>query len=103
MNPVLQKKLKRNSLAIAALLIIPLVLTLLNKDPNDGWRWGPGDFVFAFLVTFFATVVYELIALRITKNHYRLILAGVITLAVCILWVEVATDGVSRAIAQLLG
>lgn len=102
MNPTLQQKLKRNALIVAVLLLIPAALTLLNKDPNDGWRWGPGDFVFAFIIPFMASALYEVVAMRVQKRQHRLFLAGVITSAVCVLWIEVATDGISRNVLNIL-
>lgn len=103
MNPVLQSKLKRNALIIAILLLIPLALTLLNTDPNDGWRWkSPGDYVFGFLVPFIGALVYELIVLKVTKNSHRLVVAIAVTLLVCAFWAEMATGGVSRAVANIL-
>lgn len=102
MNPLLLQKMKRNAAVIGILLLVPLVLTALNRNPNDGWHWGPEDFIFGFIFPFAAALVYEVVALKVQKRQHRLFLAGVITSFACVCWIELATGGVSRNVANIL-
>jgi hypothetical protein len=100
----MKKKMIRNALIISALLLIPLILTIRDGNIHGvGWNWSAGDFLFGFIIPFTAALIFEVIALRLSKGSHQFILGVVIALGVCALWVEMATGGISRTISSLLG
>ena len=99
------KHLVRPAIGTALILLIPLVMTVLDrgKPPGDGWRWGPGDFVAMGALLFGAGVTYEVLASRLDRKAYRVAAGLAILLAVLAIWFELAVDGVSKVIKMLLG
>ena len=100
-----RKYLVRPALVTGGILLIPLVMSFLdrNKPAGDGWHWGPGDFVAMGALLFGAGVAYELLASRMDRRAYRVAAGAAIALAVVAIWFELAVDGVSKTIAWLLG
>jgi hypothetical protein len=99
----MKKNLTRNALFISSILLIPLALTTgEGKLWNIGWNWSLTDFVTAFVILFSASAMYEFLKLKVTGSRQRTIVAGLISFAVFVLWVELATSGISRAIQKFL-
>jgi protein-S-isoprenylcysteine O-methyltransferase Ste14 len=99
------KHLVRPAIGTALILLIPLVMTLLDrgKPPGDGWHWGPGDFVAMGALLFGAGVTYEVLASKLDRKAHRIAAGIAIMLAVLAIWVELAVDGVSKAARMLFG
>src|SRR5688572_12275692 len=97
------KHLVRPAIGTALILLIPLVMTVLDrgKPPGDGWRWGPGDFVAMGALLFGAGVTYEVLAGKLDRKVHRIAAGIAIVLCVLAIWVELAVDGVSRALRML--
>ena len=94
----------RNAIVVGILLLIPLALTIRDGNIEGvGWNWKPDDFIFAFVFLFGAGLVYEFIATKMTKTSHRVVVGSVITLAALVIWVELATGGISRTVNLLLG
>src|SRR3546814_19051651 len=74
-----------------------------NKPEGDGWHWRPGGFVVVGALLFGAGFVYEFLASKMNSRALKLALGLAMTFSVLAIWVEVAVDGVSRAIELLLG
>ena len=100
-----RKHLVRPAIVTAGILLIPLVMTILDrgKPPGDGWFWGPGDFVVMGALLLGAGVTYEVLASRLERKAYRAAVGVAILLAVLAIWVELAVDGVSRGIRMIFG
>lgn len=100
-----RKHLVRPAIGTALILLIPLVMTVLDRDKplGDGWRWGSGDFVAMGALLFGAGVTYEVLAGKLDRKAHRVAAGIAILLCVLAIWVELAVDGVSRAIGMLLG
>jgi hypothetical protein len=92
------KYLIRPAIWTAGILLIPFVMTILDRDKpeGDGWRWGPGDFVFMGALLFGAGITYEFLASKTNRKAHRIIIGVVIALSVLAIWIELAVDGVSR-------
>ena len=100
-----RKHVVRPVIVTGGLLLIPLVMTILDrgKPAGDGWHWGPGDFVVMGALLFGAGLTYEVLASRTDSNAYRVAVGIAIVLAVLAIWVELAVDGMSKAVKLLLG
>jgi protein-S-isoprenylcysteine O-methyltransferase Ste14 len=100
-----RKHLLRPAIVTAGILLIPLVMTILDrgKPPGDGWHWGPGDFVVMGALLFGAGVTYEVLASRIDRKAGKIAAGIAILLAVLAIWVELAVDGVSKGIRMIFG
>ncbi len=100
-----RKHMLRPAIVTAGILLIPLVMTILDrgKPVGDGWFWGPGDFVVMGALLFGAGVTYEVLASKTDRRAVRVAVGVAILLAVLAIWVEMAVDGVSRGIRMLLG
>lgn len=94
----------RPAIVTGFILLIPLVMTILdrNKPLGDGWRWGPGDFVVMGALLFGAGVTYEFLASKTASQPRKIGLGLAILFLVFLIWVELAVDAVSRAIGWLL-
>lgn len=87
----MKKNLIRNALVVALLLLIPLALTIRDGNvPNVGWNWSPSDFVFAFVVLFGASLVYELIAKKAKTTVYRLATIIAVLTGLALVWINAA-------------
>lgn len=71
-------------LAIALLLVLPLVaMQFINEV-----AWSFGDFIIAAALLIGAGTLYEILALKIRSPARRIVIAGVIFMAVLIVWAE---------------
>lgn len=84
----------RIGLGTLALLIIPLVLTLLNPTAHlnggmgGGWDWSPSDFVIMGAMIFGVGLLLDWTLRR--GGKHRFIAAGVILFLFLWLWAELA-------------
>jgi hypothetical protein len=89
----------------ALLLLIPLVMTIHDRDKpaGDGWHWAPASFLAMGALLFGAGVAYELLAssmrARVGKVAVGILLASLVFAA----WFELAVDGVSKGLAWMGG
>lgn len=94
----------RNAIVVVLFLLIPLGLTIRDGAIEGvGWNWTLSDFIFAFILLFGASVSYELIARKLTKTSGRVAVGVIIMVITTIIWVELATHGVSRTVKLILG
>ena len=89
----------RNVLVTTAVLC-PLIwyTTHDSRLAAVGYSSSLGDFIFAFLVPLLGALIYELIAAKLTKGSHKLFTAGAVTFVVCLIWVELAANGIHEAI-----
>lgn len=81
------------------ILLIPLLGTLFV----DGWQWGPIDFIIMGALIFITGLLVELANKKIKDTNYKFIAIGGVIFALLLIWVELATDGVSRWIGVFFG
>ncbi len=93
--------MSKNILRIAIIVVIILLIPLLGNSFVDGWNWSGGDFVFAFIVLFCTGLAIDFSARKIEKPVVRVGVIALIVLALLVFWVEMATDGVSRALVSI--
>lgn len=95
----------RPAIGTGALLLIPLVMTLVDrhKAPGEGWAWGPADFLLMGLLLFAAGLAYEGIAHRLRSRGKRIAAAIVLACIVFLVWIELAVDGISQLVRWLTG
>jgi len=100
-----EKRWIRPAIGTGLLLLIPLVMTILDrgKPEGEGWHWGLGDFVVAGTLLFGAGLLYEYLAGRARGRAGKLAAGAAIFLAVFAIWFELAVDGVSKVLVHVLG
>lgn len=86
------KRLIRWSVAIALLLLIPLVLTIRDGGVEGvGWNWTLGDFIFAFVLIFGVGSLFELARRKAAGNTAYKFAAGLALAGVFFLvWINAA-------------
>lgn len=97
------KLLVRPAIVTGLILLVPLTMTVVdrNKAAGEGWRWGPGDFLIMGALLFLAGVAYELVARKLPNTAQRLALGLVVAAVVVVVWIELAVGGVSQLISWL--
>lgn len=68
-----------------------LVIPLLGKIFVDGWNWGFGDFIFAWVFFMLLGVTYSFITHKITQPLYRAVAGAAVVLFFTFVWVMLAT------------
>ena len=81
-----RSRLTRMALAVALLLSIPLIGTLIG----DEVQWGPGDFVVIGGLLIGAGLVYEFMVRGISNVRQRVAIAALLVGAVLLIWAELA-------------
>lgn len=90
------KNIVRITIVVGLILLIPLFGNLFI----DGWNWGIGGFIFAFVMLFSTGLAIDFAARKITNPVFRVIAIITIVLALLLTWVEIVTDAVSRTITS---
>ena len=105
MRTLQRKHLVRPAIGTGLFLLIPLVMTVVdrNKPAGDGWHWGPGDFLAMGALLFGAGVAYEFLSSNLERKAYRVAVGLAIALSVFAIWFELAVDGVSKTLRWLAG
>lgn len=95
----------RPAVGTGLLLVVPLVMSILdrNKPEGEGWHWSPLDFVVMGVLLFGAGLTYEFFAHRLNKKAHRLVLGLVVLCVVLAIWVELAVGGISQLMNWLAG
>lgn len=93
----------RPAIGTGLILLIPLVMTILDrhKAVGEGWRWTPLDFTVMGALLFGAGLTYEFIASKINSKAHKVLLGLAIAFVVLAIWVELAVDGISQLIRFL--
>jgi hypothetical protein len=103
---IMQRRyIRRPAIVTAGILLIPLVMTILDrgKPEGDGWHWRPGSFIVMGALLFGAGLTYEILASKVDSKGYRVAVGIVIAISVLAIWFELAVDGVSQTVKLLLG
>jgi hypothetical protein len=95
----------RPAVGTGMLLMVPLVLSILDrsKPEGDGWHWGPLDFVVMGVLLFGSGLTYEFLARKLKNRTQRLVLGLAVICVVLALWAELAVHGISQLISWLSG
>lgn len=95
----------RPAIVTGFILLIPLVMTFIDraKPLGEGWRWGPLDFVVMGGLLFGAGWMFEMLAARTSQRLHKVAIGGAILLGVVLLWAELAVDAVSKGLRLLFG
>lgn len=88
----------RPAIGTLALLLVPVVFTIVDRDlpAGEGWRWGVMDFVVMATLLFSAGVAWELLARRLAGRWQRVALGVAVLGVVLAVWVELAVGGISQ-------
>jgi hypothetical protein len=80
------------------LLLIPLVMSVIDRNASagDGWHWDFFDFCVMGALLFGAGLCYEFFARKLGTRKRRLALGVAILSAVLAIWVELAVGGISQ-------
>ena len=87
-----------NTISLVRIVCFILLIPLFGNLFIDGWNWGVGDFVFAFLMLFCTGSLIQFARRRVTNSVARAAVVAVIVLIFLVIWIELATDGISRAL-----
>ncbi|TXG76474.1 hypothetical protein E6Q11_04390 [Candidatus Dojkabacteria bacterium] len=86
------KNLVRPLMVTLGILLIPIFGNLFT----EGWTWGPLDFLIMGVLIYTTGVLVELANKKIKETNYKLAAIGGIILMLILIWIELATDAVSR-------
>jgi hypothetical protein len=94
----------RPAIGTGLVLLVPLVMTILDRgNPSgNGWHWGPEDFVAGGALLFLAGVACEYASRRIAGRASRVAVMGLIAMLVIGIWAELAVEGISKGLRLLL-
>ncbi len=85
----LTRRLSKWAIAVACLLMIPLVGTLFFSGANgSGWHWSPSDFVFMGILLFGSAATYELVSRKMPRGVYRAAVGVAMTTVVILMWIN---------------
>lgn len=89
----------RPLIATLGILAIPLFGTIFI----EGWDWGPIDFIVMGVLIFITGLLIEQANKRIKETNYKIIAILGILGVLALIWIELATDGVSRWLGLMFG
>ena len=98
------KNIVRIAIIVGLILLIPLVLTLLNPNARiyggggGGWDWAPGGFIVMGVLLFGTGFALDFAVRKLINPIYRVFAVIAIVVALLLIWVELAVDGVSQAV-----
>ena len=87
--------MKKDIIRIAIVVGMILVVPLLENLFIDGWDWGIGGFIFAFVMLFSAGLAFDFAARKLANPIYRGIAITTIVLALLVIWVEIVVEDLS--------
>jgi len=87
---------KKRALRIASFVAILLIIPLIGNAFVEGWNWGIADFIFTFIVLFCTGLAVDYASRKITNIQVKIATISLIFFSLLILWVEAATEGISR-------
>lgn len=100
----LNKKSLQKVLLITVLMGAAFWFTIHDSRLAEaGWSSATSDFLLAFFIPLTAALSYELIAAKIQRGSHKIMLAGAITILVCLLWYELADNGIHETVGILFG
>ena len=82
----MNKRLQFILLAIAFLLLIPLIAMQFTEEVN----WTLFDFVVAGGLLFFTGLIFDLVFRKIKNVKYRMIISVILLFVILLIWVELA-------------
>lgn len=98
----MKRHLVRSSAITLALLVIPLVLTVLNPyaalngGAGGGWDWGPLDFLIMGTLLLVVNLAIQItLSFPLSPARKAGVVIGILFL-LALIWVELAVDGVSQ-------
>lgn len=70
---------------------VALIVPILGQLFVDGWNWGVGDFIFAWMFFNILGLTYTFVTSRVTHPVGRIV-SGIIVVAIfSFIWIELAT------------
>ncbi|HTI95076.1 MAG TPA: hypothetical protein VL425_01030 [Rudaea sp.] len=87
------------------LLLVPLVMSILDRDQpaGDGWHWDARDFLVMGALLFGAGFSYEFLARKLGRKWHRAALGIAVFCLVLAVWVELAVGGISQIARFIAG
>jgi hypothetical protein len=93
------KNIVRIILVVVLILLIPLILTIRDGGVEGvGWNWKLGDFIIMGTLLFGTGLALDYAVRKITNPVHQVFAVITIVAALFLIWVELAVDGVSRAL-----
>jgi hypothetical protein len=75
---------------ILTMVAIILLLPLIAMQFSTGVNWSPVDFAVAAILLFATGLSCELVLRKVKKVSHRIVICGIILLALLLIWIELA-------------
>lgn len=70
---------------------IALIIPILGQLFVDGWNWGPGDFLFAWVFFNILGLSYTFVTNKITHNVGKIVAGVAVVIFFAFIWAMLAT------------
>ena len=70
---------------------LALIIPLLGQLFVDGWNWGVGDFIFAWVFFNVLGITYTFVTNKITHRGGRIIAGAIVVAIFVFIWITLAT------------
>lgn len=97
------KSIFRAAIGTGLVLLIPLALQLTIGTGVDGqgWNWKLDDFLVIGALLFITGLAIDFAVRKLINPVYRVVAVSVIVAVLLLVWLELAVEGVSRALMSL--
>lgn len=85
-NSIQNRRLAGIMLTVVAILLIPLIAMQFTSEVD----WSASDFIIMGILLSGTGLAIELVLRKVTKTGHRLILCGIILIALFLIWAELA-------------
>lgn len=82
---------KQNIANIIFWATIALLIPFFGNMFVNGWNWGFGDFVFAWIFFVVFGLTYTFLTSKITQRVYKIVVGVVVVFCFALVWVMFAT------------
>ncbi len=83
--------MKKSILKIMLWSAVALIIPLLGNQFVEGWNWGVGDFIFAWVFFVVMSLAIRFATKQVSNPKYRIAVGIAVFLAFASVWVMLAT------------
>lgn len=82
---------KKQILSVVTWSTAALIIPILGQIFVDGWNWGPGEFIFAWVFFNILGITYTFVTNKITHPGGKIVMGIVVVAIFVFIWVKLAT------------